>query len=166
MKKIIFLISLLLLISGISLIPAFAQKNSLKEVLNNPSAFDRKVIEIEGEVIGEPLKAEGGLWINIASGSYNIGVFSSDLEVLNPIEFWGSYKEKGDRVRIKGTFYKNCPWHQISDVHLTTLEVVEKGYKKEILVSPQKVQLSIILFTICLATATLYFIKRKYGRKT
>ena len=144
---------------------AYGEVTPLKEILNQPDIFDRKHVEIEGEAIGEVLKDPGGGWVNIASKGYNIGIFSPDAKTLERIEYWGSYKEKGDQLKIKGIFYKNCPWHQISGVHLETLEIVEKGGERVILVSPFKRRLATILFAMSLMIAVIYLIKRKYGRE-
>ncbi|MFH1505348.1 MAG: hypothetical protein ABIH08_08225 [Candidatus Omnitrophota bacterium] len=133
---------------------------SLEEILNEPNKFDGKVVEIEGEVIGNPLKGAGGIWINIKSEDYNMGIFSEDIKILEKIKYWGSYKEKGDYLAVEGVFYKHCPQHQIGGLHLKSLKVIERGHKNEVGVSKSKVKLTIIIFMICLALGLVYFIKR------
>ena len=143
----------------------YSEVTALKDILNSPQAFNGREVEIEGEVVGESLKDSRGVWINIVSGSNQMGVFSADKGVVESITYWGSYRYTGDQLRIKGIFYKDCPIHQISDVHLDTLEVIKKGYKNKVSISPQKRQLAIILSIICLMTAGLYLIKLKYGKR-
>lgn len=155
MRKIIFLTLVLVFLA-----PVVSFASSLGEILGNPAKFDAKKVEIEAEAIGSPLKGDGGVWINVGSRESNIGIFSKDSGVLERIKYWGSYREKGDYLRIEGVFFRNCPFHQISDIHLESLEVVETGYENKISVSPEKVKLAAILFVICLIMGAIYFIKR------
>ncbi|MCK4519758.1 MAG: hypothetical protein KAT96_01110 [Candidatus Omnitrophica bacterium] len=142
----------------------YSEVTALGDILDSPQAFNGREVEIEGEVIGESLKDDKGVWINIVSGSKQIGVFSANKRAIEPITYWGSYRYTGDRLRIKGIFYKDCLMHQVSDVHLNTLEVIKKGYRNKFSVSPQKRQLAIMLSIICLMTTGLYLIKLKYGK--
>ena len=139
---------------------------ALGDVLQNVDEFDEKMIEIKGEVIGEVLKTAQGSWINISSGIYSIGIFSDKNEAFDAISYWGNYKEIGDTLKVKGIFYKECVSHQIGDIHLESLEVIEQGYEKIALVSQGKIKIAIISFIICLTTAIIYLIKVKYGKST
>jgi len=143
----------------------YAKVSALEAVLAFPEKFNEKEVWIEGEVIGEPLKGAQGVWMNITSGSKQIGIFSSDKSIIEKITYWGSYHETGDQVRIKGVFYKECPVHQIRDVHLETLEIVKEGHRNKYPISAQKQQLAKILSVICLTTAFIYLIKLKYGKR-
>lgn len=165
MKRSIFLILFLILSIVLNASVVYGEVIFLKEILDRPDVYDRQEVKIEGEAIGEVLKADKGAWINIASGSYNIGVFSPNASIFRQISYWGSYKERGDRLRIKGIFYKNCPLRQISYIDLKTLEIIEKGVKIKALVPFLKIKLAFVLFAICLMTAYIYFRKRKYGRE-
>ncbi len=159
-KKIIFIIVLFFTIKS------YAGELTLREVLENPDVFDKQYIEIEGEVIGEILsnnKREEG-WINISDDGMNIGVFSENIENFKKINFWGKYKEKGDRVRIKGDFFKACEIHQMSGIHLETLDIASKGYKYKEKISPVKIRAAIISFIIGLTTTLIYFINKRHGR--
>lgn len=155
MKKNIFLTLIIL-----AVFPCFAFAASLSEILNAPDEFDSKVVEIEGEAIGNPLNSPNGVWINIKSGENNIGLFSPDKGVLEKIEHWGSYREKGDKLKIRGVFYKNCPLHQISGIHLNSLSIIERGSKNEVALPQERVKLALMLLIICLTTGLIYFIKR------
>jgi len=145
---------------------AYGEVTSLREILSQPDSFDGVYVEVEGEAIGEPLRSnEKAAWLNIASGSYNLGIFSSDAETLKKISYWGGYKEEGDWLRAGGVFYKHCPLHQISDMHLEDLEIIEIGIKNEDVVALYKVRLAAVFFTICFITGLVYFIKRKRSKR-
>jgi hypothetical protein len=137
---------------------------SLKEILQNPSLFDNKKVVLAGEVIGEPLKAKEGLWLNISTKGVNIGVYLEDPSSVEKIENFGSYKNRGDIVRVEGIFHKSCPSHFERDIHAQIVEVVELGYIREEQIPPFKRNLSGALAIICLILATIYFIKMKYGK--
>lgn len=160
----LFIFCLLLIITSATFF-AYAENISLEDIFAFPEEFSEKEVQIEGEVIGEPLNDPGGIWLNISTGSQQIGVFVFDKEKIEEITYWGSYEETGDHVRIKGIFYKECPDHQISDIHLGSLEIIREGYRNEYPISPQKQQLAKILSIICLAIAFIYLIKLKYGKR-
>ena len=144
---------------------AYAENTSLEDLFASPEEFSRQEVQIEGEVIGEALNDPQGIWLNVSTGTQQIGVFSASKEKVEEITYWGSYSATGDRVRVKGIFYKECPDHQISDLHLGSLEIVQEGYKNEYKISRQKQQLAKILSIICLIIAFIYLIKLKYGKR-
>lgn len=68
--------------------------------------FDKKVVEIQGEVIGDIMHRKEGSWLNVLTADGNaIGVLCPK-DLVNDIKFIGSYKYKGDIVRIQGVFYR------------------------------------------------------------
>ena len=162
-KSKLFIFCLLFMTLATSL--AYAKASALEALLAFPDRFDQRRVQIEGEVIGEPLNDAQGVWLNISTGPQQVGVFSSDKNLIERIAYWGSYQETGDWVRVKGVFYKECPDHQISDVHLESLEIIREGYVNEYSISPQKQQLAKILSIICLIIAFIYLIKLKYGKR-
>lgn len=159
-------ILLLALSFGLTIFSVRAESVSLEEVLNYPDRFDSKTVEVEGETVGEMLSADKGAWVNIKDGSYNIGVFAQDKSAFEGIKYWGNYGRQGDWVKVKGTFNKDCSIHQISDLHLLSLEIGRQGYIKDIEVSSEKKEAAIKFFIICLTIAIIYFIKVKYGKRT
>jgi len=142
-----------------------AAENTTLRALVSSSDFNGKVIEVSGEAIGEVIKGDKGFWINIRSEDINIGIFSHQAKEFSKIKYWGSYGRVGDTVKVRGIFYKNCFHHQVSDIHLIKLEVIDEGYKRELSVSSKKVRWAIILFAVFIFTAIVYFIKIKYGTK-
>jgi len=148
------------------LIPlVYAESISLGDILDFPDNFSGKEVQIEGEVIGEPLNNPKGVWINISGQQKKIGVFIDDKRKIEEINQWGSYGTIGDQVRVEGIFYKECPDHQISDIHLQRLELISKGYKNEYTVAPSKVKLAKILSLICLVMGLIYLIRLRYGKR-
>jgi len=160
MKKTTFLILILILM------PISIKAASLTGILTDPKSFERKEVQIIGEVIGEPLGQEESFWINLSSQGYNIGVFSQDKIKFRTITHWGSYAETGDLVKIEGKFYENCPLHHTSDIHLKSLTVLERGHKNRPRVSKRKVRVANLSLIICLLVSLIYFLKEKRGTRS
>lgn len=77
------------------------------ELINNALKLDRQEIELQGEAVGEIIERDSGkCWINIYDGSSAIGVYIN-LEEAQKIGFFGTHKQKGDIVAIKGKLFAN-----------------------------------------------------------
>ncbi len=165
MKKILLTIFVL---SSCFWVNSFVYSKNLdvKTLLEKADTFDGTIVEIEGEVIGEILKAPDGYWVNVSSFSYPIGVFSQHKEVFEEISHWGGYGQAGDIVKIEGVFNRECSEHQVGDIHLKKIEIIEEGYGKDISAPQEKIKMAVIAFIICLTTALIYLIKVKYGKRT
>jgi len=161
-RKILFILALTLFLGQL---PVCVFSASLEEILSKPKEYNGKNVTLEGEVVGEVLGNDQGGWINILDKGHNIGVFSSSKEIFLLIEHWGSYKEKGDIIRIEGMFYEDCPQHHTSDIHLESFKVVKPGFRKEEIVSSDKKKIAMGLFVICLIVNLIYLIKGRHGRK-
>ena len=135
----------------------------IEEILKNPSFFDGKVVKIEAEAIGEPLKGKEGVWINV-KGKATIGVFFKDSS-WKMIKHFGSYKEKGDILEIEGIFHKNCPQHKIPDIHALRIRIKKEGFFKKEIIPSYKIKVSLFLGIICLTLLGVYFIKDKIWKK-
>ena len=159
----LFILCLLPMILGV--FSGYAENTSLEAIFASPEIFSGAEVQIEGEVIGEPLNDDKGVWFNLSTGSKQIGIFVSDKEIIEVITYWGSYKDTGDQVRVRGTFYKECPDHQISDLHLASLDIIRKGHSNKYFISDKKQLLAKILSIICLTIAVIYLIKLKYGKR-
>ncbi|UCD15338.1 MAG: hypothetical protein JSV34_06385 [Candidatus Omnitrophota bacterium] len=160
MKKII---ALILCFSAFT---TYAAGISLNEILTNPAEYDNQIVEVEAEVIGDLIKDRGGVWINISSKETNIGIFSQRRDLDEIINYWGSYRQDGDIVRIRGTFYSKCPVHEERDIHSDDIEVLKEGAIRKEVIAPYKIRLAIVFFIICLTTAAVYFIKLGCRKKT
>ncbi len=68
--------------------------------------YDKKNVEIQGEVIGDILKHKHKTWINVLSPEgMAIGVACSDAQAAQ-IKHVGNYKCRGDIVFVRGIFYR------------------------------------------------------------
>jgi len=143
----------------------YAASNNLSEILKAPDVYDGRVVEITGEVIGEELKADNGIWINISSGPEAIGVFSSNRQSFTSIKHWGAYGERGDRVTVSGIFHKNFISGGASAIYLNSIKIVQQGFKNNIKISLIKQQLALVLFGMCSLSGIIYFIKIKLWKK-
>lgn len=160
MKRTISLILFLLCL------PMVVKAASLTEVLSDPGTFDQKTVVVAGEAIGELLAADGGYWVNISFEGHNLGVFSQIKQPFKVINYWGSYAETGDYLKLTGKFYKGCILHQIDDIHLESLEVLRTGGINEPEVSAEKIRFANFGLIVCLIVSLVYFLKEKYGTKT
>jgi len=137
---------------------------SLSDLLADPQTYNNKSIVVNGEAIGEALKDKGGAWVNISSDGTSFGVFFAEAKAVEDIDYWGSYKETGDWLRITGTFNENCPLHQISDIHVDKLSIVKRGKLRKLSVLASKVKIALISFGVFLILAVIYFIKSRFSK--
>jgi hypothetical protein len=138
---------------------AEAQTINLKSLIAKPGKYDGKMVSFEAEAIGDPLSGKKGIWFNVQSGEYNMGIFAKNQSTINSINYWGSYKERGDLIRIKGIFYKNCSVHGGRGLHLSGLDVIEKGKKIKPKVADEKKRFALFSFVIFLTLGSIYLIK-------
>lgn len=99
------------------------------ELINNALKLDKQEIELQGEAVGEIIERDNGkCWINIFDGSSAIGVYIS-IEEAKKIGIFGTHKQKGDIVAIKGKLYANdeSTGGEL-DVQGTSLKVVTPGH--------------------------------------
>ena len=152
------IISILVLLSWVAIfVPlVWGQTVSLPELLSSPDLFDDKIIEVQGEVIGEPLLESDGVWVNILDKGVNLGIFVFNPQEIKDITYWGSFRATGDIIRAKGTFYKECSVHQGVDLHAYSIEIVEKGSLRKESIPHEKVKWTIIAAIICLLTVIIY----------
>ena len=108
-----------------------AQTISSTELIQDGKAYDAKEIVYQGEVIGEVMKRKDGVWVNIYDKQNSIGVWMTP-ESASIIEYAGSYKAKGDILRVRGIFNYNCPLHGGDlDIHASSLQKIKSGYLKQ-----------------------------------
>lgn len=166
MKNIKKFLIVSLILSGFSfLVYAQTQIVALQSLVKEPDKYNQKMVFLQAEAIGEPLTTDTGIWLNLGSDGYNIAVFLEEKEMLEKIDYWGSYREKGDIVGIKGIFYKNCPIHNQRGIHLIDLSIKEQGKEIEHKTSQQKRRVGVIGLIICLTIGIIYFIKVKLWQK-
>jgi hypothetical protein len=98
------------------------------EVVQMGPAEDGSRVVIEGEAVGDVLRAMGGgKWVNVLGDEVGIGVWMTD-EMVERIEHFGHYQHSGDMVRVTGTLNRTCPEHSGEfDIHAEELEVLSAG---------------------------------------
>ena len=121
------------------------------ELIQNAQEYDGKEVIYEGEVIGEIMRRNGGVWVNVKDGDYSIGVWMSP-ELAELIHYRGSYKMQGDILRISGIFNRACSQHGGDlDIHAISLRKIKSGWERQERVILAKRDLLItLLVVLCL----------------
>jgi len=143
----------------------FAQPISSKELIENAIRYDGKIVEYEGEAIGDVMVRGEYCWINLNDGKDAIGIWIKK-DMAKEIEYKGSYKFKGDWLRIKGIFNRSCLQHGGDlDIHTISSEIIEKGREiKERLVKP-KLDLTVRLGGVLLCLIILNLFLRRQRKR-
>ena len=127
------------------------------EVVALGSAADGEIVTMEGEAIGDVLRADGAhVWVNVLSGGTAVGVWMpSDL--VAPVERLGDYHTSGDVVRVSGTFNFACDVHGGDlDIHATGLRLIAGGSATDRPITPYKLVLAASLTAAAALQAVLY----------
>jgi len=121
---------------------------SSAELTQNAQKYDGKEVIYEGEAVGEIMKRKGGAWVNINDGQNAVGVWMP-AESADIIEYVGSYKARGDMLRVKGRFNRACPVHGGDlDIHAASVQKLKSGWQMQENIIPAKRNLLIILSVI------------------
>lgn len=134
-------LSLVLLACGAGpLLAQFADAPlSPAEVVEIDRALDGTVVTVEGEAIGEHLRAlGGGRWVNLLGDEVGLGIWVTD-EMAAQIENFGDYRQNGDTVRVVGTVNVACVRHGGEfDVHADSLQIIARGEARPVGIQPLK----------------------------
>ena len=132
-----------------------AQPLSTRQLIEAGSEYDGKTVVFQGEVVGEIMKRRGGCWVNVNDGQDSIGVWMP-WDMSEAIKFTGSYRFKGDIVRVKGVFHYSCPDHGGDlDLHADSLQVMQPGWQHKQNIIPAKRDLLILLTVLLCLTLIL-----------
>jgi hypothetical protein len=103
------------------------------EVVDIDRELDGSAIVVEGEAVGDKLRAMGGgTYVNVLGDEVGLGVWFSDDEMVEQIEYLGNFHQDGDIVRVTGVVNVTCPQHGGEfDLHAEELEIVERGQPRE-----------------------------------
>ena len=105
----------------------YAQPLSSRELIDNAKKYDTDRITFEGEVIGDVMCRGQYCWVNLHDGNAAIGVWMSK-DYAQIINYRGSYKQRGDWLRINGIFNRACPQHSGQlDIHAQEVERIKEG---------------------------------------
>ncbi|MBD3245737.1 MAG: hypothetical protein GF333_01865 [Candidatus Omnitrophica bacterium] len=146
-------------------VPRCEAGRSLRNVSAAPEEFHRTQVTIQGEAIGEPLKTVEGFWVNLSSEGAHLSAWVKDREAVDKIVHWGRYGMRGDRVEVTGVFYRKCPVHHTSGIHVQSLRVRERGGRVFHPVSARKKTGTRAAAIICLTFFLIYLIKERNRRR-
>jgi hypothetical protein len=109
------------------------------EVVAIDRALDGSVVIVEGEAIGEHLRARGGgRWVNILGDEVGLGIWVTDA-MAEGIEYFGDHRHDGDIVRVVGVVNIACDEHAGEfDVHAESFTTIAPGGPREMEIQPVK----------------------------
>ncbi|WAM33959.1 hypothetical protein [Caldicellulosiruptor morganii] len=150
MRKLLIFITVILIgfAAKLSSEIALAKPIDSNTLINNAFKYDGKIVEFQGEAIGEIMKRGDFAWVNIHDGQNAIGIFMR-YEDARKIKFLGRHRVKGDIVFVKGTFNRACKQHGGDlDIHAQKVEIVKRGYKMDEKVDRKRAVLGIGIFLL------------------
>ena len=117
----------------------------IKDLIENMKKYDGKVVTIQGQVVGDGMIRGNYGWVtvdddpfsnkSVEEGGADIGMSNISMSVwapspdIEPISYYGGYKNKGDTVRVTGVFHRACSEHGgDTDIHAVNFEVVRQGH--------------------------------------
>lgn len=135
-----------------------AEENiSLNDLIERYKQYNNKTVVVTGEVIGEQMKRGEYSWININDGTNAMGIWIKN-DLAENIKIFGSYKNKGDIIQVKGVFHINCVEHGGDiDIHTDSLSIVERGYNIFHPIQSTKKIVASILTIISMILIFLYY---------
>lgn len=97
------------------------------DLIEKGAQFDGKAIDYEGEVIREVMIRGDHAWLNVNDGANALGVWV-ERRMIQSLRHYGSYRTKGDWIKITGIFHRSCPEHGGDmDIHAVSVEVLKEG---------------------------------------
>ncbi len=143
---------------------ALAATQSATSILTDRAALDGTVVSLEGEAIGEMLRADpGAVWVNVLSDGTALGVYVPTTDA-GAVTVFGDYTHTGDIVRVTGVFNRACDQHGGDmDIHATQIEVVTPGSPREREVAIWKLGLAAAGFALAGASAYQSRRRRREG---
>lgn len=125
--------------AGTALASPPGEAMSPADVVAIDRAQDGSVVIVEGEAIGEHLRARGGgRWVNILGEGVGLGIWVTD-EMAEGIEYFGDHRHDGDIVRVVGIVNVACDQHAGEfDVHAESFSTIAVGGPREMEIQPIK----------------------------
>jgi LPXTG-motif cell wall-anchored protein len=135
------------------------------ELIENGLQYHGKTIEYAGEVIGDLMARKNHAWINVNDGNNAIGIWS-ERAIIPPLEYLGSYANRGDTVLVRGVFHRSCPEHGGDmDIHASAITIVAAGGPVSHRTSASAVLAAAALLLASLGSYILYKRKEKARRE-
>jgi hypothetical protein len=104
---------------------------------------DGSEVVVEGEAIGEALRAPGGMrWVNVLGDGTALGVVMT-AEDAAAIPAFGAYRQRGAALRIEGRLNSACDEHGGDlDLHAERVTVLDDGAEIPHRIHPAKLLLA------------------------
>ena len=141
------LLLLLVIVFFMMTVAVLEAKNIMvSDLLENPDEYNGRVIQIQGEVVGDIMFRGENVWISLHDGETAIGVWAAK-EDAEKIKHIGSYRSQGDIVLVEGVFNKGCIDHGGDfDLHAEIFKVISEGEVVKREISTTKVILAFVFF--------------------
>lgn len=118
--------------------------------------LDGRPVVYRGEVIGDFMRREGHVWINVSDGSNAIGIWLTEAQAEG-LARAGRYDARGDEIEVTGTFSRACPEHGGDyDIHALSITRLAAGYPVDHPVRPELAGAAIIAFLAAMTVLWLY----------
>lgn len=136
------------------------------QLINKAKDYDGKEVIYEGEAIGDIMRrGREYAWVNVNDGDNAIGVWSP-WDSVKEITKLGSYKYKGDLLKIIGRFNRACLQHGGDlDIHAQKIEILQKGRRIVEHLNLQKVRLAVVSGILLLVLMIFQYFQRKISLK-
>ena len=111
---------------------SFIYDTSIGAISGQSSLYDKRTVQVEGEVIGDRIAADAGYyWVELSSydegDTATISVLMSEDQTAQ-IDRYGHYGVTGTTLQVRGTYHQACDEHEgLSDIHATNSAVVARG---------------------------------------
>lgn len=97
------------------------------DMIEGAALLDGSKVAFTGEAIGQAMERGTMAWVNVADSGGAIGVWM-DAETAAAIRTLGSYRFRGDELRVTGTFSRACGEHGGDmDIHADLVEILRPG---------------------------------------
>ena len=161
MQKIIQKISIILILILSIIQPIEAKTLTIGELIEKAPQYDKKVITLEAEAIGEMLERGDKAWVNINDGTGAVGVYI-DKKEAEKIKTWGNYHSIGDTVKVTGVFYRayNAQGGDLA-IEGNSIERIKEGEQKHYTVDKGKYRALYFLVPIACVLGAIKFKKVK-----
>ncbi len=146
-------------------LPLYAQEVTLQDLIGNLDSYSGKEVIVEGEVL-DVLSRPDGKWINIVNNGVSIGIWADSSLDVPDINFYGSYTEQGDYIRVEGIFNSSCSQHLgQADIHANKISLTKRGEQIKETIDPADKHLVVFWGAIFLTLSLLVFLKRAREKK-
>lgn len=146
------------LAAPVSAAPAMAIRAvSAIDMIERAALLDGSKVVFTGEAIGQVMQRGSMAWVNVGDSGGAIGVWM-DAETAAAIRTLGSYRFRGDELRVTGTYSRACGEHGGDmDIHADLVEILRPGERTAHPLDAARLVAAVIA---SLAAATALFLLR------